>query len=148
MYLMHVCHIEQCKGVQVNCGGTGFFERLARCAFGRGLAVFHEAGRQGPVTVARLDGALAQQNLLAIDGDAADHHLRVFVMNAAAGRADCAQMRVTGRHDALNARAAIAAMMQRRAVNVEGRAGGAGDGGARGYLGGNSHSSGAMSVRE
>lgn len=37
--------------------GAGLFQSLPGGCFGGSLAVFHEAGRQGPETVTRLDGA-------------------------------------------------------------------------------------------
>ncbi len=38
---------------------TCFFESFAGCGSGSALAVFHEAGGQGPKTLARFDGTTA-----------------------------------------------------------------------------------------
>src|SRR5262249_3306881 len=54
---------------------VSLFHRLARRAFARRLVVLHEARRQRPQSVARLDRALADQDALAIDGKASDHDL-------------------------------------------------------------------------
>ena len=58
---------------------------------GDGLADFHESRRNGPVAVARLDGALAQQHLLAVLRHAADYHQRVHVVDLAAGGTNVAR---------------------------------------------------------
>src|SRR5690606_18219141 len=48
--------------------GAGLLDRLALRAFSGGLAVLHEAGRQRPVAIARLDGPAAQQHPVFPDG--------------------------------------------------------------------------------
>jgi hypothetical protein len=86
--LVHVGHVQQREQLAQPDVGAGFFLGLAHRCLVRGFLVFHEAGRQGPVAVARLDGALAQQDLefaFALPHwNRADHQLRVLVMNGAA----------------------------------------------------------------
>src|SRR6185503_12363398 len=77
---------------------AGFLEGLARRALRGGFAVFHEAGRQRPVAVARLDGAPAQENPVLPLRQAADHQPGVLVMDAAAGVAEIARQRIARRH--------------------------------------------------
>jgi hypothetical protein len=71
----HVQQGEQLAKLDIR---TSFFLGFAHGGLGGGFIVFHEAGRQRPVAVARLDGALAQQDLqLAValpDRDRAQHH--------------------------------------------------------------------------
>jgi hypothetical protein len=86
-------------------------------AFGRGFAQFHEAGRQRPQAVTRLDVAAAQQHLLAPDRHRAHHVERVFVVHFAARGADRPVAVVVGRHAVLGRRAADAAMLD--AAHVE-----------------------------
>jgi hypothetical protein len=76
-------------------------------AFGRAFAVLHESGRQGPVAVARFDGAPAQHHLALPDGQRTDHHARVLVVDAAAGGAHMAQAVVARRNDLFDLAAAV-----------------------------------------
>ena len=70
---------------------TGFFECLAlRCLYG-GFAVFHEAGGQGPVSVAWFDGAAAKQDFALPFGNAAVNELGVQVVNRLAAWANMAR---------------------------------------------------------
>ena len=78
--------------------GAGFLVGLAQRAFGGRLAELHEAGRQRPQAVARLDVAAAQQHLVAPHRHRADHVERVFVVDGAAGGADRALAVVVGGH--------------------------------------------------
>ena len=71
---------------------------LAQGAFLGGLAELHEAGRQGPQAVARLDVAPAQQHLVVPDRHGADDVERVLVVDGAAGGADRALAVVVGRN--------------------------------------------------
>ncbi|MNY38524.1 hypothetical protein D3C86_1731580 [compost metagenome] len=57
----------------------------------QGFAVLHKAGRQGPVTAPRLDGAPAQQYALAPHRQAAGNDARVLVVNGVAVLAHMAQ---------------------------------------------------------
>src|ERR1700704_13372 len=59
--------------------GAGFLERLAQRRLARGLVVLHEAGGQGPVAVARLDGAPAEENFSFKFWNAAYDQLGVLV---------------------------------------------------------------------
>lgn len=82
--------------------GAGFLLGFAAGGVFGGLVVFHETRRQGPVTQAWLDGALAEQDLgLAVffpDRDRSDHHLGILIMDGPAAAADIAQARVIGRN--------------------------------------------------
>ena len=61
-------------------------KRFAPRAVLRGFAVFHETGRDRPVTEPRLDRPLAQQDAALVLGHAADDEFRVLVMDRAAAR--------------------------------------------------------------
>src|SRR5690606_35767155 len=64
--------------------GAAFFPGFPGGAFLQGFPVFHEAGGQGPVALAGLDGTFAEQNATFPDRDGANHDLRVLVMDGAA----------------------------------------------------------------
>ena len=90
MYLVRVQHVHH--GQQ----GTDLhlclrlLERLASRAFLGRLAVFHEAGRDGPEAEPRLDRAPAEQDAAFVFGHAADDQLGVLVVDDATGLADVA----------------------------------------------------------
>ena len=65
-----------------------FLHGLARSRLLYCFAVLHEAGRNGPEAVPRLDGALAQQDLAFHLDDTAGDDARVLIVNRAARRAD------------------------------------------------------------
>jgi hypothetical protein len=67
---------------------ASLFDGLAHRAFGRRLTELQKARRQRPQAVARLDGALAQQHLVAPHRHRADDVVRVLVVHRAARRAD------------------------------------------------------------
>ncbi|MNT25930.1 hypothetical protein D3C72_1614760 [compost metagenome] len=99
---MHALHVQQREqGPQFDIRAR-FLHRFAFGRVGRCFIVFHEAGRQRPVTEARLDGPLAQQDLqLPIffpDGNRADHHFRVLVMDGVAVGAHIARTVVAFRN--------------------------------------------------
>src|SRR3954468_19375050 len=87
----------------------GLFERLARRGRGGGLAVLHEARRQRPVTVARLDRAAAEQDPSRVLGDRAYDHDRVLVVDHPARVAQPARQAVARRHAARERRGAVRA---------------------------------------
>src|SRR5439155_8837966 len=75
-----------------------FLECFAHRTGADRLRVLQETRGQCPETEARLDGALAQQHLIAPGRQAADDHLRILVMNGLAVRADEARHVVAFRH--------------------------------------------------
>ena len=75
-----------------------FLRRIGLSGYFGGFALFHVAGRYGPETPARLDGAPAEQNLLALRDDCTDHDLGIDVMDPAAVAADMALMSITLRY--------------------------------------------------
>src|SRR5882762_2216822 len=77
---------------------AGFLQRLAQRRLARGLVVLHEAGGQGPVAIARLDGAPAEENFSFKFGNATYDQLGIFIMDLAAVVADPARQRVPRRH--------------------------------------------------
>jgi hypothetical protein len=117
VHLPDTHHVEQREQALQLDARAGFFHRLAHGTFGRGLAQFHEPGRQRPVAVARLDVALAQQHLFAPHRHRADHVERVLVVHFAAGAAHRALAVVIGRRAVVGGRAADAAMFD--AAQVE-----------------------------
>ncbi len=85
MHLVNVGNIDQGKGsIQVN-----FCASFLACLTGGSLtgafAIFHEATGQGPVAAARLDGALAHEDIAFPFGYAADDESWILVMDMAAG---------------------------------------------------------------
>ena len=103
----HIQKAEQRLQLEVR---PGFLDRFADGALGQGLAEFHEAGRQSPETLARLDVAAAQQHLFAPDRQRADHIQRVLVVHDLAGAAHRTVAVVIGRHEVIRGRAAGLAM--------------------------------------
>lgn len=75
----------------------GFFTCLPEGGFAAGLVVLHEACRQGPEAVARLNSAAAQQDLVFPLRECSDHHLGVLVVNCSALFADVAGQAVASR---------------------------------------------------
>ena len=71
--------------------GAGLLLGFPACRLFGGLAVLHESRRQGPVAQARLDGAPAQQDLGAVDRQAAGDDARILVVDGAAAVADVAR---------------------------------------------------------
>ena len=69
----------------------GFFQCFARGGLGGGFAVFHESGGQCPQSVARFDGAAAEQDAPVLPfRDGADDQLGILVMDGGADGADMA----------------------------------------------------------
>ena len=66
---------------------TGFFERFSGRAAGERFAQLHEAGRHGPVAVARFYRSLAEQDLAVPFGHAADDDQRILVVHGVAALA-------------------------------------------------------------
>jgi len=64
--------------------GAGLFQGFAHGGLFHGLAVFHEACGQGPVTQARLDGAAAQQHFIAPYRQGAGDDIGVLIVNGRA----------------------------------------------------------------
>src|SRR5690606_33815171 len=75
-----------------------FLDRFAGRTLDGRFAVLHEAGRQRPVAVARVDRTLAQQHAIAPDRDRSEHHVRILIMDRAAVRATVARAVVAGRN--------------------------------------------------
>src|SRR3954453_2418139 len=69
-------------------GRFGLFQGFARRPFLQRFAKFHISCRQGPETLARLDGPPAHQNASAGCDHRADNHLRILVGDVAAVGAD------------------------------------------------------------
>ena len=89
--LIDVRYIDQGIDAQVRDFGTGFFAGFAAGGLFDGFAVFHKSGWQRPVTLARLDGAPAQQHLSAPGRQATGDNIGVLIMNGLALLADVAQ---------------------------------------------------------
>ena len=106
----HVHHREQRAYLDP---GEGFFMALARGGCLHGLAILHETGRHGPISQPRLDGALAEQNLVLPLGHAAEHQQWVLVVHRAAGGADETRQMIAVRYLGYDRRAAIAAEIHR-----------------------------------
>ena len=102
VHLMHAGDVEQREQRTERDVGAGFLLGFAHGGLGGGFIVFHEAGRQGPIAVARLDGALAQQDLQGAvrlpHRNRAQHHFRVLIVDRAAGGANVAGTVVAGRN--------------------------------------------------
>ena len=86
-----------------------FFPGFPECGLAAGFIVFHEAGRQGPKPVSRLDGATAQQDLVFPFRESADHHLGVLVVDCSALIADVAGQAVASRDLQTDGGAAVGA---------------------------------------
>ena len=91
MHLADVRHVDQGIDAQVAHPGAGFFHGFAYGGLLDGLAVFHEAGGQGPETQARLDGTTAQQHLIAPHRYGAGDDIGVLVVNGLTVIADITQ---------------------------------------------------------
>jgi hypothetical protein len=63
---------------------------FTRSALLYGFLIFQETGGNGPKSMARLDGATANEDLIFPDGDAAGDDPWILVMDDAAGRAGVA----------------------------------------------------------
>jgi len=93
MHLAHSGHAHHGEQVFHDELRAGFFCGFSGSALRSGFTQFHEACRQGPFALARLDVAFAQQDLVAQPRHC-DHHIeRVFVVNRVE---DCADGAVTG----------------------------------------------------
>ncbi len=88
---------------------AGFFCSFSGRRLRSGFVVFHEARRQRPLAIARLDGAAAQQDAVFPLGNGTDDHLRIAVMDRAAGIADVPGQGVAGRDPAHDRGAALGA---------------------------------------
>ena len=91
VHLADVRHIDQRIDAQVAHTGAGFLGRLANGRLLDGLTVFHEAGGQGPIAPARLDGTTAQQDLGAPGRDTTGDDVGVLVVNGVTAVADKTQ---------------------------------------------------------
>jgi hypothetical protein len=74
-------HVEHRKKWTKTDPGAGLFRRLALGALCGAFADFHETRRQRPLSVARLNGALAKKDAIAPDRDRADDRTRIDVMD-------------------------------------------------------------------
>src|SRR5258708_1476679 len=97
---------------------AGFLEGLAQRGLAGGLVVLHEPGGQGPVAVARLDRAPAQQQPAPVLGDRADHQQGVLIVDHAAPVADPARQAIARGHAPDDRRPAIRAEFQFRSESV------------------------------
>ena len=73
------------------------------------LVVFHESRRDGPVAAPRFDAAFAQQDATFVFRHAADHHLRIQVVDGSAGIADVSRQEIAVRNFEDDAGATVAA---------------------------------------
>jgi hypothetical protein len=96
---------------------AGLFTGLAKGAHFGTFANFHEARRQSPQTIARLDRPLAKQNLLPPGRYDADDVARIFVLDVPAGRANRARTGIAFRNAVDHRRAAGGAMAYGRIVH-------------------------------
>src|SRR5512143_2127775 len=97
--------------------GARLLERLARRARVERLVVLEEACGQRPQTLTRLDGAPAQEHLVLPLGQAADHHLRILVVDGPARRAHVARQVIALRDPERDAvRPAVAAEFHRSII--------------------------------
>src|SRR5690606_25651503 len=97
---------------------TCLFAGLASRAFGHCLAEFHETGWHGPEPPARLYGAPAKQDFPVLLRHAADHDLRVLVVDCAATLANETFTIIARRHFAADGLAAVHAEFHfRKLVN-------------------------------
>src|SRR6266850_5925366 len=125
VHLVHPRHRDQRERLAELDDGARLLERLAKRRLRRGLVVLHEAGRQRPVAVARLDRAAAEKQAPLVLRDRADDQLRVLVVDLAAVVAHPARQRVAGRHALHDRRAAVSAELHppvRRAISPARRA--------------------------
>ena len=99
MHLVHVGNVDQRERTQVVNTSPGFFDGFPCRTVGRGFAIFHEAGGQRPVAVARLYGTPAQQDLVFPDRDAPNDKFRVLVVDSTAIAAHHAGSTVAGWDD-------------------------------------------------
>src|SRR5205807_10470248 len=84
VYLLDVRNVEHREQRSEPNACPGFFRRFAFRALRSALADLHEARRQRPLAVARLDGALAKKNSFAPDRYRPDDRPRIHVVNLAA----------------------------------------------------------------
>src|SRR5258707_7664795 len=118
VHLVHARHRDHAERRAELYIRAGFLERLAQRRLAGGLVVLHEPGGQGPVAVARLDRAPAQQQLARVLGDRADHQQGVLIMDHAALVADPARQAVARRHAPDHRRPAIRTEFQFRSASV------------------------------
>src|SRR5690606_23227683 len=102
MHLLDMWHIEHREEFAEFDARTGFFGSLALGAGAGGFAVLHEAGRQRPVPVARLDRPPAQQHPSFPGRNRADDEIRVLVVDRAAAVAAVAFTVVAGWYGEVN----------------------------------------------
>jgi hypothetical protein len=81
VHLLDVRNIEHREQRAESDSCACLFSCLALGALCGALADLHEAGRQGPLAVARFDRALAQENAVAPDWNRADDRARIHIMN-------------------------------------------------------------------
>src|SRR5690606_28290597 len=78
--------------------GVGLLARLAPRGVLGALVQLHVAGRQGPVSLARIDGAAAQQNAIFAGYDGTNDDLGIFIVDETTGFAYGASARVAVRN--------------------------------------------------
>jgi len=91
MYLMNMRHADQRVHVAQFDAGAGFFQRFTQGGVRDAFPVFHEAGGQCPLAMARLDGAPAKQYTIFPYRQGTDHEPGVAIMNRPAGIANMAR---------------------------------------------------------
>jgi hypothetical protein len=123
VYLAHVGNVEEPVESQVLHSRIGLFEGLPRSRLHRSFAVLHEARRQGPETITRLDGPTAEQDPFLPLRDAPCDDLGVLVMDRTASIAYIPWQRVprwNARSDPCPALAAkVHSLLCSRAMSVE-----------------------------
>ncbi|MCY1304078.1 hypothetical protein D9M70_538200 [compost metagenome] len=103
--------------MQVGDAGTGFFQGFPGRSLLQGLAVFHEAGGQGPEALARGDGAPAEQDASFPHGQAAGDDAWVLVMHGQAPVADVPWAIVAAGDSQTYAGAALAAELHAHSLS-------------------------------
>ena len=88
MNLIDVCDVDHRKRRINDDSSSRLFKRFTTRRLRGCFGIFHESGRQGPVTQPRFDGASTKQDAAVPLGNAADDHTRVFVMDVTAIAAD------------------------------------------------------------
>ena len=61
-------------------GSVGFLQCLPSRSFSQTFAVFHKSSWQCPEAKAWFNGSITEQNLILVDGYAANNHLRIFIV--------------------------------------------------------------------
>jgi len=106
VHLLDVGYIEHRKKRPESDARAGFFDRLTLGALCSAFADLHEPGWKRPLSIPRLDGALAKQDLIAPHGNRAYYRSGIYVVNLAAVIAAIALAIVAGRNPAQHRRTA------------------------------------------